>query len=357
MSIFSSLFGDNSTTTSQQTQLAPVAAGAATDLFNKATAYANQPWSALPDADRIAQFNADQQSAFNSTRNIGENSGNLFSLLQNRVLGDQNSGSLDSLKTTFDQANLSGYMNPYTQAVLDPALEDIARRSAITQNNLNATSARTGSFGGSRNALANMELERNTMGEMGRLSANERARAFNEAANQFRTDQQVLPALQQRDYQNLSMLGTQNAARLGTEVNPLLATGGLQQGLEQAQRDVINANYLEARDWGSRGINALMQALGTGGSLGSTSRSTTEGPRPNAIGQVIGAGTGLLGSLGGLSGIGGAISSGWDWLTGSGGGGGDLSGAGGWLDFGGSGDLGGFGTSLFAKGGLVGLEK
>lgn len=320
MSIFSSLFGNNTSTTTQQQQLAGPAANIATDLFNRASSFAAQPWSGYSHEQRIAPFNADQANAFDRTRYISENSGNLFGLLQDRVLGDQQSGALAGLQQPFSQANISQYMNPYVQQVLDPAIADLERRAALTRNQMNANAVRTGSFGGSRNMLGQMELERNTMNEIGRLSANERARAFNEAAQQYRADQQILPALQQRDYSNLAMLGTQNTARLGPEVNALLATGGLQQALDQARYDVNYGNFLENRDWDQRGLTALMQALGTGGTLGSTTRSSTEGPQPNALGQVIGATTGLVGSLGGLGSVTGALgglaSSAWDGISG-----------------------------------------
>lgn len=353
MSIFNSLFGNNTSTTTQQQTLAGPATNVATDLFNRATSFAAQPWSGYSPEQRIAPFNADQNAAFDTTRDVAANSGNLFSLLQNRVIGDQQSGALAGLQQPFSQANISQYMNPYVQQVLDPAIADLERRAALTRNQMNANAVRTGSFGGSRNMLGQMELERNTMNEIGRLSANERARAFNEAAQQYRADQQILPALQQRDYTNLAMLGTQNTARLGPEVNALLATGGLQQALDQSRYDVNYGNFLENRDWGSRGLTALMQALGTGGTLGSTTRSSTQGPQPNAIGQVLGATTGLIGSLGGLSGaasalgsVGNAASSAWDWFS-------SPSSSAVYDQLGGVGELT---KSWFADGGLVGLE-
>lgn len=322
MSIFQSLFGNNATTTTQQQTLAGPAMNVAGDLFNRTQAYAAQPWSGLSPDQKVAGFTGDQQTAFDATRGIAGEGANLYNLLSSRVLGDQQSGALAGLQTPFNRADLSGYMNPYIQDVLNPALDDITRRAAAQRNALNANSVKTGSFGGSRNAIAQGELERNTMGEIGRLSANERARAYNEAAQQYRQDQQILPALQQRDYSNLALLGSQNTGRLGTEVNSLLATGGLQQALDQARLDANAANFTEARDWGSRGINALLQALGTGGTLGSTTRSVSQAPQANPIGQVLGATTGLIGSLGGLSGLGGAASSAWNsvsnWFGGGG---------------------------------------
>jgi hypothetical protein len=368
MSVFDSLFGGNTTTQTTSNQLTGAATNAATNLFERATNVANQPYEAY-GGNRVAPFNPTQQTGFNNAQGIAANSANIGGVLNSTVLdqltggraksnyemsgladdiaglGRQGADRTTALATTLPNTDLTGYMNPYTQAVLDPALEDLARRADLQRNQMNANAARTGSFGGSRNMLGQMELERNTMGEMGRLSANERARAYNEAVNQFRTDQRAIPAMYaaaqglqgagMQGYTNLgayqlqgqnalqSLLGA-NASRLGPEVNSLLATGGLQQALDQAGLDVNYQNFVEQRDWPLRGLSALGTSLGTGGPYSSTATRTTEAPRPNAIGQVIGAGTGLLGSLGGvggsaLSGLGGLASSGWNWLTGGGG--------------------------------------
>lgn len=326
MSIFNTLFGNNTTTSSQATQLTGPAINATNNLFNRADAYANQPWTGLTPEQRVAGFTPDQQAAFESSRDIRGDSASLYDMLRNRITGDMGpNGALAGLMTPFNKADIASYMNPYTEAVLDPAIADIERRSATSRNALIANSAKTGSFGGSRNAIAQQELERNTLGEIGRTSANERARAFNEAAQQYRNDQQILPGLQQRDYANLGMLFSQNAARLPTEVNSLLATGGLQQGLNQANLDVNASNFLESRDWGQRGINALLSALGTGGTLGASTTRTEQGPEANRLGQIVGATTGLLGSLGsaGASALSGLGSGAWnavsDWFGGGGG--------------------------------------
>jgi hypothetical protein len=358
MGVFDSLFGSNTTNTTQTQTLAGPAAGLATDLFNRVQAYANQPYDYLGTQPRDAGFVADQNLAFGNTRNIASQSGNLYNMLSSNVLGDMAGrptaavadlasriagySSPDSLGTTFDRANIAGYMNPYTDAVLKPAIEDIQRRSDQERNRLQGVAARTGSFGGSRNALAAAELERNTENEIGRLSANERARAYNEGANQFRLDQQRLPELaaqgiqgynalagyQNQGYNLLNNLLSSNAARLGTEVNAPLATGGLQQAFDQQVYDRMLQDRIEQRDWAARGINALQSALGLGGAVtGARTESAATGPEANRFGQVLGATSGIVGSLGGLSGIANLAGSAWNGLSSLfGGGGSGLSG-------------------------------
>jgi hypothetical protein len=364
LSIFDSLFGSgNTTTTSQQQSLSGPAAGVATDLFSRAQQYANQPYSQYW-GPRTAEFTPDQIQAFDNTRNISGTGAGLFNTLSGRVTGDM-AGREDALMRTlggnvagaagastdllsspvaqtFNNVDLSGYMNPYVDAVLNPAIDDLVKQADLRRNQLQANSVRTGSFGGSRNALALAENSRNTEQEVGRLSANERARAFNEAAQQFRNDQTALPGLfnaiaqtnlagqqaatntgayQQQGYQNLTNLLGANQGRFGTEVNPLLATGGLQQAQQQGIYDLAAQDFNNQRDWGARGIQALQGALGVGGgATGASSTTTQTQPEPNRIGQVLGAGTGLIGALGGLGGVAGGLGSLWntasDWFSG-----------------------------------------
>ncbi len=360
MGVFDSLFGYNTTNTTQSQSLAGPASGLATDLFNRVQSFANQPYDYLGTQPRDAGFTDPQYNAFWRAQHISDRSYELSDALRNQGLSQYYSrptgevtnlanriagySSPDSLGTTFDKANIAGYMNPYVNQVLNPAIDDITRRADQERNRLQGVAARTGSFGGSRNALAAAELERNTQNEIGRLSANERARAFNEGANQFRLDQQRLPGLAAAgmqaynalgDYQNqglgiLNTLSSANTARLGPEVNSQLAVGGLQQAFNQQVLDRALQDRMEQRDWQLRGINALQSALGLGGAVtGATSSGSSTAPSANRTGQILGATTGIIGSLGGLSGIANLAGSAWNtasnWFGGGGGSTGGIS--------------------------------
>lgn len=346
------------TTTTTNVQLTPLAQQAAASLFGRAQEIANQPYVPYT-GERVAGFTPDQTAAFDAARQVGQAGGDIFSQQQRAVANAVTPGLVGQsanlaagvgnlagmgqgvvgqavpatlgLAQTFPNANIQQYMNPHTQAVLDPALEDIARRAAVEQNALRARQAQTGSFGGSRGAIAEQELNRNVMGELGRVSANERARAFNEAANQFRLDQQRIPelysaalgqiglgqqlglagqgalanvaGLENMGLSQLAGLSAANLSRLQSQVNPLLATGGLQQALSQSQLDVPYQQYVEQRDWPLRGLSALQGALGI--QAGQTTTATRQEPRPNptaqTIGSVIGGISAIPGVVGGLS--------------------------------------------------------
>lgn len=342
MSIFDTLFGDNSTTSETRSTISGPATNAATSLFNTAVNVGNQGYQSYPN-ERVAGLTPDQYTAIANARGIsGQNQG-LFNQLSGLVQGglqarqpDQaamsggaansnklaNSGigAINKLAVAFPDANIAAYMNPYTQEVLDPAIRDLARQSEQQRQALVGRSAMTGSFGGSRNALAQAQAAQDTQEAIGDLSANERARAFTAATEQFRADQQAIPGLyaagqnlinnaqgatvnadnfRRLGYQDIQNLMGSNQGRLATEVNPLLTVGGLDQGVNQARADAGYQDFTNSQNWGLRQIDALARAFGAGtGATGQTTTSTVTPPQPNAIGQVVGSLSGLAGTVG-----------------------------------------------------------
>jgi len=378
VSIFDTLFGDNSTTSETRTALTGPATGAATTLFNTANSAANKPFTPY-GGPRVADLTGDQQWAASNARGINSASSDLYSRLVGAVnsgltnrggaitqmgrgadtsndLAQRGVGALQQLAVAFPNANISAYMNPYVQDVLDPAIRDLTRNAEENRQKLVARSAMTGSFGGSRNQLAQSQAQQDTEEEIGRLSAAERARAFTAATEQFRADQTAIPALYaagqnlvnnaqgatinadnftRLGYQDIQNLIGANQGRLATEVNPMLTTGGLQQGVDQNRLDAAYQEFQNGQNWDLRSIEALTKAFGAGnGATGQTTTSTVTPPQPNPVGQVLGSVVGGLGSIGtianaaapALNWIGNQASS---WFGGGGSGAGELASAGG----------------------------
>ncbi len=376
MGVFDNLFGPSTTNTTSTTtgSLTPQAQGVASDLLTKAQTFANQPYTPYMEP-RLAALDPLQRQAMQNTSGIATESDALYSQMQDKVAGSRIPGMLPTfsdlatdisrygqqggeaalgLAQRFSDADIQGYMNPYIQQVLDPALADLGRRASQERNALNSRSAMTGSFGGSRNAIAQAEQERNTMQEMGRLSANARAAGFENAADQFRKDQSVIPGLysaaqnlgfqgqqgianlanlEQQQFNLLDKLAGQNTERLATEVAPLYTAGQLSRQDRQSNLDKMYADFVEQRDYPGRGIGILQSALGITPTALGTGQTTTTGqaPGPNQLAQIGGAlgglyNSGLLGkdplaTAGGAlssigSGITGALSSAGNWLSG-----------------------------------------
>lgn len=291
----SALLGVGPKTSTQGTSYVapPSVQGAREELIARTRGFAAEPFQPYVDAQgnvipRVAQFSPDQQRAFEATRGLATQAGGLSALTPE--LAQQAIAATRGVATTLPETDIQQYMSPYTQAVLDPAIRDIEERAARERLRLGQQSARTGSFGGSRQAIAESELERGTQRNISEESARQRAAAYNQALQQFRLDQQNIPAL----YAGMqSQLGTglaQTQGALGSMVNPLLATGGLQQAREQANLDVLRQQYEEERDFPLRGITALRQTLGLPGStLGIGQQQTTSQPGRDIFSALTGA--------------------------------------------------------------------
>jgi hypothetical protein len=94
------------------------------------------------------------------------------------------------MQTTSAASGIAGqYMNPYLQNVLQPQLEDLRRESQIEQMRNASRMAKAGSFGGSRQAILDAELQRNLLNTMGRTIGTGYATAYDKAMDQFNKEQ------------------------------------------------------------------------------------------------------------------------------------------------------------------------
>jgi hypothetical protein len=288
MSIFSDVFGTGKQTNTATTtpQVPPTVAAARDEVIARATEIANEPYAAY-NQPRVAGFTPDQLAGFEAARNVADVSGNLSALTPD--LTREGIEATKSLAVTLPEADISAYMSPYLEGVLDPVLRDIEEKAARERLRLGQQSARTGAFGGSRQAIAEAELERSLQRNIGEESAKQRQQAYNTALAQFRLDQTNIPALYKNSMNLLSTGLDQNAARIGTEVNPLLTIGGAQQGLDQRNLDVMRETFLEERNYPREALDVLKSSLTLSPSVigtGETRTSTT--PGANTAGTITG---------------------------------------------------------------------
>jgi hypothetical protein len=300
--------GKKTTTTTTNTSSTPTlpseVEAARRDLFERSRQFADQGFQPY-DQPRIAGFTLDQLAGFQRAREISDASGALAPLTSE--LTREGVDASRRFAVGLPDVDIQAYMSPYTEAALEPALRDIMERSAQERMRLGQQAARTGAFGGSRQAIAEAELERSTGRNIGELSAKERANAYNNALAQFRLDQQRIPQLYAGA---LGMVGTgqeQNEARLRSEVAPLVQIGGAQQALSQAELDFARQQFEEQRDYPLRGIEVLRGNLGlpsTSLGIGSTGTTTATqtAPGPNVLGQILGTATMLPGATSGATG-------------------------------------------------------
>ena len=113
----------------------------------------------------------------------------------------------------FDPYQTGLYMNPYENQVVQQAMSDIDRGSQLQRQQLGAQAAATGAFGGSRQAVAEQELNRNLAEQKARTSGQLRMAGYGQATQQA---QQAFESAQQRRQQAAQLYGGLGQQAAGT---------------------------------------------------------------------------------------------------------------------------------------------
>jgi len=179
----------------------------------------------------------------------------------------------------------STMMSPYMDAVVKAQQREAMRNAGIMGLQRNAAATRSGAFGGSRQAIENAEAERNLNTQLGDIQATGLQSAYQQAQNQFNTEQQARLAAQQANQQAGLTVGSQNLsaqqqANVQNAANQLQASGmTAQQALQAAlanqgvQQQTNLANQALEGQYGVQraqlGLQAAQQASNVGQALGS----------------------------------------------------------------------------------------
>lgn len=269
------------------TQIPEWVSQAGQEAFTQAKSLATQPFQPFT-GPRIADFSADEQTAFDMTR---ANQGSYQPLM------DEAGTNLTQAAKSFDQAAADQYMNPYQQNVMDIAARNLNRQFDISRRQGDAAAAAGGAFGGSRHGLLNAENERNRMMQMSDMYAQGQSAAYENAQRAFMQDQ--ARSLKAAD------LGTSMAGALQsmgyTDAAAMEAIGQKERELDQASLDTAYQDYLEQREFPYRQINFALGALkGTPYETRTFQEGTSVTPQlgTSQFGQGAGALASLVGALG-----------------------------------------------------------
>ena len=207
------------------------------------------PYSSDP-SKYFAGFQPLQEGAFKQIGQLGtapqlDTASGIAGIAGSRTLGSQ----YDPSQFTAQQAgtqdytgqNVGQYMNPYMQNVVDIQQREAQRQADISGTQRGAQAARSGAFGGSRAAIMDAEAARNLATQKGDIQAQGQNAAFQNAQQQFNTQQQ-------RDLQ--AQLANQGA------------------GLQAQQLGEQSRQY--GAGFGLQGLQTGLQAAGQLGQLGQT---------------------------------------------------------------------------------------
>ncbi|MDB4646200.1 hypothetical protein OAF51_01680 [Akkermansiaceae bacterium] len=159
---------------------------------------------------------------------------------------------------------LQQYMTPYLQGALQPQYDAARRQSEIQAQKLQSQYGKAGAYGGSRQGIAETELQRGLLDRMSGITGKGYQDAFTAAQNQFNTEQ------------DQQMAAAGQAQRYGLDVLRDQQTGGAtQRGIESQGIAADIAQFEQERDYDKNNV-LFMQSLLQGQPLETQSYSYSE---------------------------------------------------------------------------------
>ena len=182
------------------------------------------------------------------------------------------------------------YMNPYVDQVVDQSLADLQRQADMERQRIGSAAVQGGAFGGSRQAVAEQELQRNTADAFARQSGQLRAQAFESAQDRAQQGAELFGKLGLQQ----AAMGESAQAAQARDVGILSQLGGQEQAQQQAEIDAQRATALERQFEPYQRIGFMSDIFRGVPSTTSTLTSSTS-PSPSIVSQLGGLGMGIAG--------------------------------------------------------------
>ena len=233
-------------------------------LYDQAAKLASSPVS-LP-AVQVAPISAIEQAAITQAGQTGVGAG---------TVGQ----GITALQGAQADPNISKFLNPFQSFVTD----EITRQAQMATNQLGAQAVGAGAFGGARQGIAEAEIERARLANIGQAQA----QGFQTALGAAQTQR----AQQLASGQALGQLGAQQQAMSLADIQAQLQAGGVQRGIGQAALQAQRQTALQRAYEPFQRIEFLKGIMTNLPTTQSTLTATTA-PGANPVGQAIGAGLG-----------------------------------------------------------------
>ena len=241
------------------------------ELMDLARGVAGKPVS-IP-AMQVAPFGASEQQGLTAAGTTGVGAPTVTSGI----------GQLLAAQTP----NINQFFNPYQSYVVD----EINRQAAQAQNRLGAQAVLSGAFGGGREGVAQAELERARLGQVGLAQQ----RGFGTALGAAQQQQ----AQQAQIGGQLAQIGSGQQQMAQADINQLLQAGGLQRQLAQNTLDAARQSTLQQSFEPFQRAEFLSNIYAAGPKSQSTLTAATS-PQTSPLAQSIGTGIGAFQAFQGL---------------------------------------------------------
>ena len=141
--------------------------------------------------------------------------------------------------TGFPDTNIEAYMNPYQQLVTDQLLRNATERRGVARKGIGDAAARSGAYGGSRQAVSEGMFDRDTQRSLTDIEERGNMAAFQNAlsASQADKQRQLAAAAQQ------AQLGQSQQQALTSGIAGVEKAATAEQALAQQARDVAQQDF------------------------------------------------------------------------------------------------------------------
>ncbi len=233
-------------------------------LYDQAAKLAAKPVS-LP-AIQVAPISGIEQAAITQAGQTGVGAG---------TVGQ----GITALQGAQAAPNISQFFNPFQSFVTD----EISRQAQIATNRLGAQAVGAGAFGGARQGIAEAEIERARLANIGQAQA----QGFQTALGAAQTQRQQQLAAGTA----LGQLGAQQQAMSLADIQAQLQAGAVQRGIGQAALEAQRQTALQRQYEPFQRIEFL-KGIMTNLPTGQSTITSTTAPGANPVGQALGAGLG-----------------------------------------------------------------
>ena len=265
--------GGPTTSTVTNTNLPEYVKPYVTEMLGKAQSLADQPYQ---------QYTGQQTAGINPQLAQG------YQQMQNMAPSGfiNQAGALSGIgaTNTFDNAAAQQYMSPYMQNVVNTQKNQAISDYQRSIPGMNASAARTGGLGGTRNALMRSEAQRNLNNQLSNIQATGSQNAFQNAQNQYNQAQGQL-------FQGAGLMGQagqqQYAQQMGVAQGNVNAGTGL-RGIEQEALNVPYQNFTNQANYPYQQLG-YMSSLIHGLPISGGFYQTNTGRAPNIPGMVASA--------------------------------------------------------------------
>ena len=265
--------GQPANTTQMQTvREAPEIEARKIALYDQAAQLAQTP-IALP-ALQVAAPSALQQQGFATASQTG---------VGGQTVGQGITSLQAGLGSAYGAPNISQFYNPYQSYVTD----EINRQAQIAQNQLAAQAVGAGAFGGGRQGVAQAELERARLANIGQAQA----QGFQTALGAAQQQQALQAQTGLGAGQALLGAGAQQQAMQQADIQSLLQAGGIQQQLGQAALEAQRQTQLQ-QAYEPYQRTEFLKGIMTNLPTSQSSLTATTAPGSNPLAQLVGTGLG-----------------------------------------------------------------